>query len=351
MAVYFVYRCTYNAPSEKHVRRFEYDTVLDWAKAVFQQLPGRDSGWNYAAELLGGLYVYSFGSMFAVDEDHQPRECPQTMEDVSAWFSEMYDQGQANGPHHIQLLTDDDELEMAVYVFDDHYRAANPGKADFLLLDGWELPSGEAEGQFRPPETATLKDLADKPRSGAPVAYAAFLAHYDSCNLADLYGGSRVAGVRVPDLARYVLTEWADVEMDGEWETLREALQEHLKAPQGEDAGFLAAIRDQPDELTHWGAYADWLQDRDEPAPGIGLLRAALALADVRDGSVRYSRDSSKDMIRVTPHMVQACFHTARWGKKDLYHQWIFFDDRWAAAHPTLAAGILTFASRWDVLT
>ena len=56
-------------------------------------------------------------------------------------------------------------------------------------------------------------------------------------------------------------------------------------------------------------------------------------------------------MIRVTPHMVQACFHTARWGKKDLYHQWIFFDDRWAAAHPTLAAGILTFASRWDVLT
>ena len=36
---------------------------------------------------------------------------------------------------------------MAVYVFDDHYRAANPGKADFLLLDGWELPAGDADGE------------------------------------------------------------------------------------------------------------------------------------------------------------------------------------------------------------
>jgi hypothetical protein len=35
---------------------------------------------------------------------------------------------------------------------------------------------------------------------------------------------------------------------------------------------------------------------------------------------------------------------------EDYYDQWIFFDDRWAA-HPTLAAGILTFAARWDVLT
>ena len=111
--------------------------MLDWAKAVFRQLPENEA-FEYVEKLLGGLHVYSFASMFRVDDDHPPRECPQTMEDVGGWFSDMYDQGQANGPHHIQLLTDDDELEMAVYVFDDHYRATNPGKADFLLLDGWE---------------------------------------------------------------------------------------------------------------------------------------------------------------------------------------------------------------------
>ena len=36
MPVYFVYRCHEGAPSEKYVRRFEYDTVLDWAKAVWK---------------------------------------------------------------------------------------------------------------------------------------------------------------------------------------------------------------------------------------------------------------------------------------------------------------------------
>jgi uncharacterized protein (TIGR02996 family) len=353
MAVYFVYRCHYNAPGEKHVRQFEYDTVLDWAKAIFKQFPGPgyEAGWDYAEELLGGLNVYSFGSLFNPDEDHPERKPPKTMKDVHNWFGRMYVNEQKNGPHHIQILTDDDELEMAVYVFDDHYRKANPGKADFLLLNGWELPDGDADGTFQVPKNVTVGDFAGKPKRGKPVTYAAFLAHYDSGNLDDLCGGFRVANVRVPDLARYILTEWADTEMEGEWETLRQALQKYLKSPRGEDAGFLKAIRKQPEELTNWGVYSDWLQERGEPPAGVKLLRDALARAEVRDGSIRHSRKSRKDMFRATPHMVQACFHTARWGKDDLYHQWIFFDDRWAAAHPTLAAGILTFASRWDVLS
>lgn len=157
----------------------------------------------------------------------------------------------------------------------------------------------------------------------------------------------------MPDLARYILTAWADTEMDGEWETLREALLAVLQTVEGDDAGFLAAVLGEPSEDTHWAAWTDWSAERDEPAPGLKLLRAAFGRANPHDGSTRPSRDPSKDRFRITPHMAQAVFHTANWGGKDgdLYHQWIFFDDRWAAAHPTLAAGILTFASRWDVLT
>jgi uncharacterized protein (TIGR02996 family) len=155
----------------------------------------------------------------------------------------------------------------------------------------------------------------------------------------------------LPDLARYVLTEWSDTEMSGEWEKLREALQKHLKAPRGADAGFLTAIRKQPEELTNWAAYSDWLAERDEPPAGAKLLGGALARVVPYLSSTKRTRKSSKDMLRVTPHMVQAIYHVARWGKDDLYHQWIFFDDRWAAAHPALASGILTFAARWDVLT
>jgi uncharacterized protein (TIGR02996 family) len=357
MAVYFVYRCHYGTPSEKHVWRFEYDTVLDWAKAIFKQFRDTEEAYKYAKELMGGRYVYSLGSIFAMDEDEEDpleRKPPKTMRDVHNWFGGMYVNEQKDGPHHIQIYTDDDELEMAVYIFDDHYRKANPGKADFLLLDGWELPDGNADGGWEPPAKLPLQNLTGKqqrtkPKRGDPATYAAFLAFYDSSNL-ELYGGFRIANVQLPDLARYILTQPKEIEMDHDWETLRLALQKYLKAPRGEDAGFLKAIRKQPEELTNWGVYSDWLQERNEPTAGVKLLHEALKRVVPYLSSTKNTRKSSKDMFRVTPHMVQVCFHTARWGKDDMYHQWIFFDNRWAAAHPTLASGILTFASRWDVL-
>src|SRR5215213_5981126 len=113
MPVYFVYRCHYGASSEKHVRKFEYDTVLDWAKAIFRQFPDRDEADKYAEKLLGGLYVYSFGSLFAApddpdDEEDGERRPPKTMKDVHAWFKGMYVNEESHGPHHIQIHTDDD---------------------------------------------------------------------------------------------------------------------------------------------------------------------------------------------------------------------------------------------------
>jgi uncharacterized protein (TIGR02996 family) len=292
--------------------------------------------------------------MFVIDEIHEARECPQSMEEVADWFSHMYDQGQANGPHHIQLLTDDDEIEMAVYVFDDHYRAANPGKADFLLIDGWEVPAGEADGE--PPllpETHPVEPAGE----GEGRVYVAKLYAEDSLNLSDLSGGGHIDGIRVPDLARHLMLHPDEEGLGlGLMET-GEALRELLKEPKGEDAGFLAAIRDQPEELTNWGAYSDWLQDRDLPPAGLHLLDRALRGEEFPDP--RGNRTPKLDRVNVTPHMAQACKNEGRWPDRpseeltseDTFVQFIFFDDRWATAHPTLAAGILTFASRWDVLS
>src|SRR5262249_44798505 len=183
MAVYFVYRCHYGTPSEKHVRRFEYDSVLDWAKAVFKTVGDREAAFKYGEDLLGGLDVYSFGSMFATDEDTPPRRPPRTMADVKAWFQGMYVGEEKHGPHHIQILTDDDEIEMAVYVFDDHYRAKHPGKADFLLLDGWELPAGESDGsQPELPKTRAVEPAGE----GKGRVYVVKLYADESCNLMDL---------------------------------------------------------------------------------------------------------------------------------------------------------------------
>jgi uncharacterized protein (TIGR02996 family) len=355
VAVYFVYRCHYGTPSEKHVRRFEYDTVLDWAKATFKPIADRDAAFKYGTDLLGGLEVYSFGSIFA-DAAENKDTPPRKMPDVKAWFSGMYVQDEAHGPHHIQILTDDDEHEMAVYVFDDHYRAAKPGKADFLLLDGWELPDGDGDGPLpKLPKTAVVKPKGD----GEGAVFVVTLTADDSSNLSDLSdygGGRRIEGLRLPDLVHYLLTNPNEEDYGGLF-VLRENLQALMRKRKGEEMGFRAAIRKNPVEAANWAAYSDWLVERDLPPAGLRLLDLALRAEEYTDG--RDNRNPKLDCVKVTAHAAQASKHEGRWpdepfmwfSPNDTFAQFLFFDDRWAAAHPTLAAGILTFASRWDVLT
>ncbi|MBY0458800.1 MAG: TIGR02996 domain-containing protein [Gemmataceae bacterium] len=359
MAVYFVYRCHYGAPSEKHVRRFEYDTVLDWAQAVWKPFDTYEAADAYAVELLGGLRVYSIGDLFYTDPEYGTPRRPHTMEDVRGLFESMYDPTIESGPHHIQMMTDDDEIDMAVYVFDDHYRAANPGKADFLLLPDWELPAGASDEP--PPDLGDIEtDLLEPRGAGEGVLYAFYEAP-GSDNLRDKNECDtpyRVEGVRVPDLARHLLCLTDTEELYFVLAEVREGLVKLLAQPAGEDAGFLAAIRDQPTEGTHWDAYSDWLQERDLPASGLHLLERALR--SEKYSLARNGRKPAFDRVKVTPHMAQACKHEGRWYGKpvtdeithhDTFGQFIFFDDKWAAAHPTLARSILTFASRWDVLS
>ncbi|HEY1189573.1 MAG TPA: hypothetical protein VGE74_18145 [Gemmata sp.] len=359
MAVYFVYRCHYGAPNEKHLRRFEYETVLEWAQAIWKAFDNDDTAYEYARGLLGGLSVYSFGSLF-----HDPTRggpvarCPETMEDVCAWFGAMYDPTIESGPHHLQVATDDDEIDMAVLIFDDHYRAANPGKADFLLLPDWELPGGESDGPA--PDLSVIRtDPVEPHGTGHGTLYVvreeAGADNLQDKNACDRAG--RVEGVRVPDLARHLLCTPDLEEQVYALREVRDFLTEQLADPTGDDAGFLVAIRDQPGERTHWDAYTDWLEERGLPPAGLHLLERAL-----RNRGFSYqgaNRNPAFDRVKVTPHMAQACKHEDRWHEemtdeitpRDMFVQFIFFDDRWAAAHPALAAGILTFASRWDVLT
>jgi uncharacterized protein (TIGR02996 family) len=355
VAVYFVYRSHYGTPSEKHVRRFEFDTVLDWAKANFRPVAGEDAACEYGEILLGGLDVYSFGSIF-LDAAANNLVFPREMADVEEWFQGMYVQGTAHGPHHIQVLTDDDEIELAVYVFDDHYRAENPGKADFLLLEGWGLPAGDSDKPLPIlPKTNGVEPKGD----GEGSVFVVTLDADNSSNLSDLseYGhGRRIDGVRVPDLVRYLLVN-PNEEDYGALYVLRESLEPLFHEQQGPEAGFRDAIRKDPGDLTSWAAYSDWLVEHDLPPAGLHLLELALREREYEHD--RGNRDPRFDCVKVSEHAAQASKNEGRWpdapaetpSPRDTYAQFLFFDDRWAAAHPTLAAGILTFASRWDVLT
>jgi uncharacterized protein (TIGR02996 family) len=251
-----------------------------------------------------------------------------------------------SGPHHVQVYTDDDDLEMVIYIFDDHYIAAHPGRAAFLLHDGWQLPDGAGQGGFRTREPTRL---LSRDRQGTGTTYLAILAFYASDHIENLSGADRIEGVRLPDLARHLLE--VDVEGD-EWPREMPALRrELLRVPKSaaQERGFLAKIKERPADEVTWGAFSDWLRDRGSLPAGPYLMERAFRAAP--PGLTLANRRKREDLVHVGEHLAQACKHV-RTGSRRVkeYHQWIFFDDVWASAHTELANGLLRFAARWDVL-
>src|SRR5262245_12307944 len=200
----------------------------------------------------------------------------------------------------------------------------------------------------------------------------------------ELVGGCRVAGVRLPELMRYLARCTPDPE-GGNLVELPRALLTVAPAEAGPlERAFLQAIREDPDDDASWNAYSDWLQERGEPPAGLHTLRRALTWAgrwydakhegrlgpraDVAEdlasaaraaeqGVAALERDNrpSRSLVHVGEHVAQLCLHYDRWKtprrELDIYHEWIYFDDLWASAHLDLANTILRYVRRWDVLS
>jgi uncharacterized protein (TIGR02996 family) len=380
MSVYFVYRSHYEGPACKHLKRFEDASVLDWFRKRWTGLADEEAHEWAAREL--GTRVYGFGSLFQAIAEHG-LPVPRTESQLHQILTDhLYVEGEVLArPHCLQVLTDDDELEMAYYFFDDHFLARHADRAAFLLNEGWQLPGGHGERGFRP--RVPTAELTSRGR-GEGTTYCVLIAYYDSGNLSDLEGGGgwHVRGTRLPQFCQYLATAQPGPDWPFELRLLRSQLFAGPAAQTQEEA-FLSALREEAGDTTTWEAYSDWLEERGQPRAGLTLLRRALQAAmpypvspmtnelpvhDFGLGSIAAARaeletlaeqvnahasnDPSRSVVAVQDHVAQLGLHSGFWyGKADVYQHWIFFDDLWAAAHPNLAKAILRFMGRWDVLS
>ena len=344
MSVYFVYRSYYEGPSGTHLRRLSDDSVLGW----FQQVWARAKEVDDAAEWVKseiGTSVYGFASIFEGAREH---DLPPPTNDrkLKSYLEEhLYVEGEIRyKPHALQELTDDDEIELAYYVFDDEYVSRHPGRADYLLHEDWRLPTTSGDSPCKPGIAAKLVEPC---RAGTGETYLAFLAFYDSGGLTDLdeFGGPcRIKGVRVPELVEYLEA----IPPDETWPLELKLFRSQIDPDGSMEVRLEAALR-RVARLPVLRISESELGDR----LALGTVEQARAGVEKVVKSLRGKpdHDPSKSLIATSAHLAQLCLHVGDFFRNDVYHQWLIFDDLWAGEHTALAEGVLRFAKRWDVLS
>jgi uncharacterized protein (TIGR02996 family) len=354
MPVHIVYRCHYVGPAVLQHVRFDDDNLLDWFRRHWAHLTQPDP-YDRLDELLG-MDIYGFADIFnnALENKHPP---PDNVEQLRDLFDAPYQEALVFDLHCAQVLTDDDDIMMAYYLFDGHFLAQHADRAAFLL-QGFDMPAEAATEGFRPPaETNQLRPDG----AGPGITYVTIEEARASDNLDMVDDAYRIEGVRLPDLARHLLCRAPkdNDEAGDEWFwpgklfCLRDVLLAPVEGGDPAEEVFLAELRADPGDEATWRVYSDWLLDHGQPAAGITLLGRALLRLD-REVAKR-DADPAKSRVQAAEHVAQAGMHVRhtqyRWRACDEWHRIVLFDDLWAAAHPALATSALRHLRRWDVLS
>jgi hypothetical protein len=389
MSVFFVYRSQYETPVLNQLKIFSDATVFDWFKRNWKGAESYDESTKIARELIG-IDVYGFDSIFEAIGEHQIGSPEDEQALARILEKHLYVEGELKfEPHCIQVLTDDDELDVAYYIFDDIFLEQNRDKADFLLARDFELSTNFENDSAQESLCVDAElNLIETTGSGEGLLFFASLSEYGSGgNLSEIDGGWVIKGLRLPDLPEFlasVLPAQGEIGYaPSELLLLRSQL--FSSGCYGTDAPPINQEHSEKllETPTNRKAWQTFFSEHIDPAEAkIDILEKALVacaqfpvvflgyeydwnfnsgkLISVSKEEVwerlRFDHeprnDPSKMKLQVDEHFAQVSIHTDRWNNAlDLYNRWIFFDDLWAAKNPNLANSILRYATRWDMLS
>lgn len=337
--IWFVYRSHYEGPLSRRIRRLEAPSVLAWFTRMINEARSADDPDELYEKEVGGR-VYGFGTLFEAAKEHSLR-APKSIADLEKLLKKhLYVEGEFRlDEHSLRVLTDDDEVALAYYFFDDEAATAHPERLAWLLHDEPRLPDGEADGVYNPPfKFEEIVPAGD----GEGCTYACLFTFYDG----DSLPGNPVVipGVRLPDLASHLRNvmptkkpaswskEWLET-----WPIELRLLRAMIEPGQISIAPALTRCAAYPLRAVASGTNHSHL--------GVGSHANARGEFEKVSGAFKHKGDVSKSVIHLGKHAAFFSPHTSSFFG---HEQWVLFDDMWAAAHPDLATSILRYASHWD---
>lgn len=340
--IWFVYRSHYEGPLSRRIRHLDAPSVLAWFASRMNEARTSDKPEDVYQDDLGGD-VYGLGTIFEAVKEHQ-LAAPKTMRELERLLREhLYVEGGREhlrvDEHSIRVLTDDDEVALAYFFFDDVDAVEAPERISWLLHETPKLPEADREGTFTPPYAPKLV-LPEGEGEGR--TYACLFTFYDGDSLPG--SAYELPGVRLPDLASHLRSvvphkrpaswsrEWLDT-----WPVELRLLRAMIEPGQISIAPALTKCAAYPLRAVGGGTNHSLL--------GVGShANASHEFYKVGTG-FHMDGDASKSIVSVKHHSAVLCAHTSEFFG---FEQWVLFDDVWAAANPALAASLLRYARQWD---
>ncbi len=332
--VFLIYRHPQAGPLGKRTATLVGTSVLDWFQRAWEKAKAApsvdgetDDAWLVAE--LGGE-ISGLASLFQAVREHD-LPAPAT---IDALFDVLDDHLSIErafwlDEDALRIDDDDDEVQHATILVGRAYAEANPDRFAFALHEDWKLPDTSARGAFEVPDDVVRLRLPQG--AGDGVTHLCFVTFYDSESFANpppiLVPGTRLDGLA----ARFrELTQ-----TDG-W-PFELLLLRGLLGGKASDAGAIEpALRDATTlDLMSLGGESSKPAWRDAKA------------SKARASFMKSRADEPADaQIFAGAHVVQLSVTVS----ETYFHQWVLFDDLWAAANPDLASSLLRWTHRWDVV-
>jgi|GEM_PF-1774112 len=337
MKLYFAYRTGYE-PNLRYIKEFESDSIFDWFISNWETLTND----NYS-ELLGTI-VYGFpirvepkakpkpkkqsffdkifGKKQTVEPiDNTEIEKPKNFEELLEFLiNGLYSNEIEGNQHCIKVATDDDEIELAYFVFDDLYKTKNEEK--LAIWFNPELPTkfGTVGKELK----TNFPKISVKGNSEG-CTYFLSSPIYDGSNLEDMTV-IKIDGVRVDGIINYLKNNELE-EIEGVLYPIDEL--NYIKKIANElKTGDLRTILD---------VFAKYpiteLQD-------IEVNEQSLNEIKEKD----FNNLPEKSIVNISEHLVEISVNSI----EIFYNYYMIFDDLWIEKNEVLAESISYFGSNWD---
>lgn len=336
MKIYFAYRTGYHS-NHRYLKEFESNSILEFFQTHWQTFINNES-----YEDLFGIDVYGFPIhqyQEEVDEFVIPPK-PTTLDELKERLEKgVYCNDIIVGEHCVQVLTDDDEIELAWYVFDETYKNANMDKLALWFYD--KLPSTISENT----QTISYQELApklthqgdyfgeDEPVKAVQTcqlgsddceSYFVSSAIYDSSNLEDTQA-IQLKGTNLNGLIGYLKSYDFD------------AIKDYDYLPYGFLELYISKSIANDFKTNELNSVIDLFNKY------IGILQES-EFDDIDWQEIDENDEVEKSFVNVNEHIAEFGIYD-----RFCYHYYVLFDDKWAGNYPQLAKSIVHFGRTWEI--